>query len=210
VPKDVMRHAAMAAALNDANPAPGTEYDTQKGLDFLFDRLYDLRTSGAPYARLQEVISVRRGGRGQRGPLSPEDQMLLVESIRDLAREAYRTTQEALPSLKGRDSTIEFAGRFAQAFPGVRGIAWFDNPDDVKQRLEKLFEAPLVYSDATPVWWFGDGSLQIESFRSLAPCLYLMNRVEELKIRRIAAVHGRSYYQSFVYVECGPLPPTGL
>jgi hypothetical protein len=36
-----------------------------------------------------------------------------------------------------------------------------------------------------------------------------MNR-SELRIRRVAAIKGRDYFQSVAYVECDPMEPTGL
>jgi hypothetical protein len=58
-------------------------------------------------------------------------------------------------------------------------------------------------------WWRGPRNLNIEHFKTLGDDLYLMN-VDELKIRRIAAVAPGAYYQSFVYVETDPMPSSGL
>lgn len=211
-PKDLMRHAAMAAALKEGVDDPGAEYDTQKGLDLLSAELYARRAAGPVYGNLQNTLSVRRGARGERRPLSPSEQMLLAEMVRDVACDAYRSKQAKgpkLPSLQGHDSTVEFANRFAQAFPGVRGIAWFKDRADIKRRLEILLREPLVYSEETPIWWFGDGNLHIERFEEVEPGIFLMNS-DELNIRCIAAVSRHTYYQSFVYVECDPMTQIGL
>lgn len=106
-------------------------------------------------------------------------------------------------------STAFFAERFASAFPGVRSIAWFTNPDDIEQRMLTLLKSPLTFPDGLPVWYWRGGNLQIERFRKLASGQYLMD-TEELRIARIAAVHGSSYHRNFVYVHCDPMESTGL
>ena len=105
-------------------------------------------------------------------------------------------------------STEFFARRFARAFPGLRKIQWFNDPADIRTRLLRLLEAPLTFPHATPIWWWRDGNLQIESFSIQADGRFLMD-VTELDITRIAAVPGRSYWQSFVYVETAALPQSG-
>ena len=207
-PKDVMRCAAMAAALNDDIEEPGVEFDTQKGLDLLSDELYALRSDNL-YSNLQVAMSVRRGARGEPKPLSPSDLLRLAELIPDRALKTFEARQQKLPYLGDVHSTIEFSDRFRQAFPGVRKIQWFDQFADFKHRMNILLHEPLIYEDATPIWWFGDGNLPIQKFAEIEPDLFLMN-IEELKITRVAAVPGKTYYQNFVYVECGPLEPTGL
>jgi predicted nucleotidyltransferase len=218
IPKDVMRHAAMAARLRNPSAAVGAEYDTQAGLDFLTNYLYDTRGRDAAYGALHHWVSVRRGARGAVGSLTPSDDLLLAEIIADLAHEAHeaRKAQEATrraaqeDRLPGGHSTIFFEERFAQAFPGVRGISWFDDPKEIETRLLKLLEEPLRFSDNVPMWWWrGFGNLHIELFKSQGDGLFLMN-VEELKVRRIAAVNLGSYYQCFVYVETDPMPATRL
>jgi hypothetical protein len=106
-------------------------------------------------------------------------------------------------------STEFFARRFARAFPGVRGIQWFDDTAAIRTRLLRLLEPPLTFDHATPIWWWRDGNLQIEEFSVQADGRYLMD-VTELDIRRIAAVPGRGYWQSFVYIEAAALPPSGV
>jgi len=120
-----------------------------------------------------------------------------------------QTKADPLPSMNGRGSTVIFADRFAQAFPGVRGIDWFTDEEAIKTRLEVLLREPLVYSDGTPIWWWRDGNLHIESFKWQGDRLYLMDGAE-LLICKIAAVNPGPYYRSFVYVETEAMPPTGL
>ena len=143
IPKDVMRHAAMAARLRNLNSAVGAEYDTQAGLDFLTHYLYDVQGREPAYADLHHLVSVRRGARGEVEPLKPIDNLLMAEIVWDLAHEALvaQKEQEAARGsaqearLPGGHSTVFFAERFAQAFPGVRGISWFDSPDEIETRL---------------------------------------------------------------------------
>jgi len=113
------------------------------------------------------------------------------------------------------ESTVFFHDRFCSAFPGVRGIKWFENSDEAIQRLSKLLAKPLllIKEDGTssfhPIWWWRFGNLHIEDFKRLDNDTVLLNR-DELKIDKIAAVNEGSYYQCFVYVQTKPMEPTGL
>lgn len=215
VPKDVMRYGAMAARLRKPEAEVGAEYDTQAGLDYLTNFLFDAKERNAAYARLHNWVSVRRGARGQVGPLTPADNILMAEIIWDLAIEALqaRKAQEAerqAARVPGGHNTVFFAERFAEAFPGVRGISWFGEPKELQVRVLKLLEEPLTFGGSEPIWWWrGPRNLRIKHFRALSEEQYLMD-VDELKIRRIAAVAPGAYYQSFVYVEMDAMPPSGV
>ncbi|WP_140987161.1 caspase family protein [Asticcacaulis tiandongensis] len=111
------------------------------------------------------------------------------------------------PSFTGT-STQFFDDRFRTAFPGVRSIRWFEQPDEIAERLGLLLRDPLNFDERTPVWWWRDGNLQIEQFALQADGTYLMNHTE-LDIAKIAAVPGNLYWQSFVYVQCRAMPPSG-
>lgn len=113
------------------------------------------------------------------------------------------------PELRDTESTAFFADRFASAFPGVRGIEWFESQKSIGMRLGKLLESPLDFKDGSPVWWWRDGNLHIHSFRGLGNGLYLMDW-NEYRITKIAAVNMGDYYQKFVYVETEAMEPTGL
>jgi len=213
LPKDIMRHSAMAKQLHDQNIETDGAYDLQFGLDFIFHLLYEIRLRNPAYGELYNKLSIRRGARGKLSSLSGKDQLLLTELIFDVAVNYYSAAERRkaaqLPSLRGRHSTVEFAERFSQAFPGVRGIETHIDAQIIEGRLEKLLHQPLVYSDGTPIWWWRDGNLQIESFKNLGGGLYLMDGYE-LQIRKIAAVNPGPYDRSFVYVETDTMPPTGL
>ncbi|MCA1363417.1 nucleotidyltransferase domain-containing protein [Bradyrhizobium sp. IC3069] len=208
-PKDIMRHAAMAAHSDDRHADPGAEYDTQEGLDFLTHELYRRRGDAPAYRDLHHWLSVRRGARGDVGPLKANDHLLFAEIIADAACARLNKSDERLPSLR-EHSTVWFSGRFAQAFPGVRGVQWFKDPEQVKTRLLKLLEPPIEYADAQPVWWFrGPSNLPIRAFEHLRDRLYQMDE-NELLIRRIAAVKPGPYYCDFMYVELDPMEPIGI
>ncbi len=137
-PKDVMRNAAMAAHPQDPEADPGAEYDTQAGLDFLSNHLYQARTDDPAFQHLHHWLSVRRGARGFVGPLAPRDYLLFAEIICGAALGRVRQVAEEVPSLRGKHNTVWFDERFAQAFPGVRGVQWFEEPEEIKTRLWKI------------------------------------------------------------------------
>jgi predicted nucleotidyltransferase len=112
-------------------------------------------------------------------------------------------------SIPQGSSTVLFHERFAGAFPGVRGTSWFEDEKQIAMRLEALLKAPLVFAEGTPIWWWRGGNLQIERFVRLETGIFLLN-YEELAIRRIGAVPGRTYARDFVYVETNAMEPTGL
>jgi len=118
---------------------------------------------------------------------------------------------KALTSLPSSQSASFFAQRFAEAFPGVRQVTWYDRREAVK-RLKVLLQEPLVFKSdhgyTIPIWWWRDGNLQISSFRTLSKDVVLLD-TKELKINRIAAVPSREYYRSFVYLEADPMEPCG-
>ncbi len=211
-PKPIMRHAAMVQYLEDSGDLdPGAEFDVNIGADFLTVLLHDRR------ARLGDIgrrLATRRGGRGKSEALSSKDQLLLSELILDSAiqleaRAAAVAAAPKRPLLKGEHSTVHFARRFAAAFPGVRGIRWFDDEDDIRQRLERLLEEPLEFEDGTPIWWTrGNSNLHVSSAVMVGDTLVMND--DEMKIRRVAAVNAGAYKYNFVYLDVAPLPPTGI
>ncbi len=103
-------------------------------------------------------------------------------------------------------STIDFSQRFGQAFPGVRGVAWFESEDDIRERLQRLLDPPIADG---AIYWLRYSNSDISNFAHLEGRNYLMDETE-LNIARIAAVYHPSYFKQFVYVECNPMPPTGV
>lgn len=144
------------------------------------------------------------------------------DSLNQLVHEVYGIKQRPKPKLGNNpflessnqkpklheNSTTFFYKRFSLAFPGVRGIDWFEK-DQAIERLLILLKEPLVFENHTPIWWWRSGDLQIENFDRIGEGLALMDG-QELKITKIAAVNSGSYYQSFVYVEVEAMEPSGL
>lgn len=118
--------------------------------------------------------------------------------------------EQPKPQPKLMQSTAAFfSERFGKAFPGVRGIEWFEDPKVAIDRLCLLLKEPLVFSNTSPIWWWRNGDLQITSIRRDAPDFLLMDG-DELLIKRIAAVDPGAYWQQFVYVEVHPMEATGV
>lgn len=130
-------------------------------------------------------------------------------------RKETTITFKELPSAT-EDSTSFFHYRMASAFPGIRGVKWFDDPKVATKRLAILLQEPLNFSagsreaESDPIWWFrGGGALCIEKFKKNGSKKVLMN-FDQLVIKRIAAFKGDSYYKDFVYVEVEGENQTGL
>ena len=211
-PKRIMRHAAMVRYLGDQGDGdPGAEYDVDSGATELSVLLNDRRKR---VLDLQRRFEARRGGRAAREALSANDQLILTELVLDAAiqleaKAAAVDAKPTKPSTRGAHSTVVFAQRFASAFPGVRGVEWFDDPDDIKQRLGLLLADPLEFEDATPIWWSrGSSNLHISSFREEGD--HILINVEEMNVARVAAVNQGSYKYNFVYLDVAAMSPTGL
>lgn len=112
--------------------------------------------------------------------------------------------------------TVFFEQRISKAFPGVRGLKWFEG-NEAFNGLKRLLKEPLSFEDAEgyglyhdPIWWFrGRGALPIETFVELSEGKFLM-WIDEIKIDKIAVFHNQSYFRSFVYVETIPEKPVGV
>ena len=90
MPKELMRMAAMASSAREISPT-SSKFDVQAGLDEITDYIYARREAHPSYSTLHNWISVRRGGRGEAGPLTPEGYLLLTESILDMCELAKRS-----------------------------------------------------------------------------------------------------------------------
>lgn len=115
------------------------------------------------------------------------------------------------------ESTVFFSYRLASAFPGQRGLMWYNDPKTIVDRLEIVFQEPLMFQQnspsdfsSTPFWWFrGMSSMYIESFRKLSKTKVLMG-IHELEIKRMAVNIDKLYYKSFIYLEAKAEKQTGL
>jgi TIR domain len=133
----------------------------------------------------------------------------LPQSVPEKPEQGVKKEPER-PSLRGRDREVVFSERFAQAFPGVRGVAWFDDSETIAQHLGILLQEPLSFKEGRLAgWWRGPQNLHIERFEHIEASHFLMDH-EELNIRRIAAVNQGAYYRKFVYAETAADQPTGL
>lgn len=81
LPKSLARVAAQLSP--DAKD--GEWYDTRHGLEHLWAELSRRRSETAQLRALYRKLSIRRGGRGRRQPLTDIDQLLLAEILHDLA-----------------------------------------------------------------------------------------------------------------------------
>lgn len=121
------------------------------------------------------------------------------------------------PKLKAtEESTVFFARRMAEAFPGVRGVCEFTDRKEIIKRLSVLLQAPLNFehglekADTDPIWYFRGGSAEnIQLFQRIGRKKILMN-FDELLIKRIVVFrdNGR-YYGQYVYVELEADKPSG-
>lgn len=110
--------------------------------------------------------------------------------------------------------TVFFSNRIVDTFPGVRNGRWFTDPQEIINRLIRLFKEPFIFQDGDaygvdtePIWWIrGTSSMYIDKFKILGN-----NRVQigskELKIKRMLAYYATHYYRHFVYLEVQPEEP---
>lgn len=110
-------------------------------------------------------------------------------------------------------SQIEFGRRFAEAFPATRGILTLENTPEIISRLNVLLKWPLTASprdrsaEASPIYWTsGRGNLHISRYCQYKKKMILINEME-LQPTFLAAIGGRVYWQSYVYLESAALPP---
>jgi hypothetical protein len=141
--------------------------------------------------------------------VDPESEQVVTDNLTD-----SETLQEKLPHA-AEPSTDFFAYRIGDAFPGARGLQWFDDPAIAVDRLVILLREPLQFSfesrySSDPIWRFRDGdSLQIRSFERLSPTKILFFP-DEFEIKKIAVYQSARRYKCFVYVETKAEPQIGL
>jgi len=124
------------------------------------------------------------------------------------------STEDILPIAPAHSSVL-FAERIAGAFPGQRGIKWYNSKVAVK-RLDKFFQKQFTFSEGSlqyisdPFWWFrGHQGEPIRTFKVLSKNKILLNN-DELKIKRIAVNSDNArYYNEFIYIEAEAEEPSG-
>ncbi len=122
--------------------------------------------------------------------------------------------QAKQPPIAGSPSDF-FSSRLAEAFPGQRGLSWYE-PKIAVQRLRILFREPLKCriigqeGVCEPIWWFRGGSdLSINRFDVLSKTKILLG-TKELELKSIAVYVNSSGYKSFIYLEVKSEKQTGL
>lgn len=103
-----------------------------------------------------------------------------------------------------------FGSRLSKAFPGVRGLKWFGDPEDIVKRIEILLKEPLIFDihpgkgtgQCTPIWWFrGESSMFIDSFKALNKTKFILNQ-REFDIEKIAVYKDYANDdRSFIYLK---------
>ncbi|SFM63703.1 TIR domain-containing protein [Chitinophaga sp. YR627] len=105
-----------------------------------------------------------------------------------------------------------FAQRLSSAFPGVRGLKWFDDSQKISQRLKILLRPPLIFEihpknrpnvqgKYSPIWWFRGGkSMPIDRIEDLSNGRLLIGKYE-YDVDKIAVYVGSSDNESFIYVK---------
>lgn len=136
---------------------------------------------------------------------SENDKRLITENLGNILGEKY----DDIDSFDSSTSFFDY--RFGKAFPGVRGMKEFNEPQECVNRLEILLRSPLKKEGLTsPIWWFrGGANLHIDKFVRLSKTKFLMN-CNEIEINRIVIYASSEYYKKFVYVEAKPEKATGL
>lgn len=117
----------------------------------------------------------------------------------------------------GLDPIVFFSYRLASAFPGQRGLKWYNDPKTAVERLEILFQNPITFKPNienglpySPIWWFRESSsMFIDNFEKLSRKKILIG-IKELQIKRIAVNIDPVYYKSYIYVETNGEKQTGL
>jgi len=144
----------------------------------------------------------------------------LLIFVKDLFKKIFkdskkRKLEKELPNAT-EHSTVLFSSRMSSAFPGIRELTWFNDPVDATKRLNILLRKPIRFKssirecESDPIWWFrGSSALFVDKFKKIGRKKVLMNG-EQLKIKRIAAYHGKSYFKDFLYVEAEGEKQTGL
>lgn len=114
------------------------------------------------------------------------------------------------------ESTVHFTRRITKAFPGVRGIQWFED-DLAIEGLQRFFSSPLTFKPSgghgivgDPIWWFrGSSAEPLRRFETMENGKLLINSFE-LKIHKVAVFNGSSYWNNVIYIQTYGDEPTSL
>jgi len=112
-------------------------------------------------------------------------------------------------------STVLFDNRISGAFPGIRGLKWFEKPERALKHLEILLKYPIKFDhcnghgvSTTPFFYFRGYANQITDFQMLTNTRFLINS-GEMELDRICVFRSESYWQNYIYVEIKADTPSG-
>ncbi|NCC80793.1 MAG: hypothetical protein EOM04_00770 [Clostridia bacterium] len=160
----------------------------------LFSKLNDL-----PQYHIEEV--------------SVDKHKTLTKKVKDftfITEEEKKKHQSFDIDMFGHPSTF-FDYRLSKAFPGTRGIQWFEDPKVATDRLQLLLKSPLRNKKLyDPIWFFrGSSCLYIKNFDRISETKCIIG-IDECLIQKIIVYKSDIIYRSFVYVELKPEMPTGV
>ncbi len=134
---------------------------------------------------------------------------VFIKLLLGILRKKYLTKDvpQELPTIY-EPSTVFYFNRLTGAFPGQRGLKWYNSKTAV-ERLKIVFKEPINFKQnidsefpSDPLWWFrGHSSMFIKEFKQLSSTKILLE-TKELEINRIAVYLSESYHKCFIYVEC--------
>lgn len=136
-------------------------------------------------------------------------------NLQDQTNEKTESPPINLPRIT-RAPTDYFHSKLVSAFPGVRGVEWFEGKVAI-DGLKRFLKEPLKFEKAEghgvtkdPIWWFrGYSALKVDRFHLLSNEKILLNSWE-LKIDKVGVFNGRAYWNNVIYVETLPDEPTNL
>ena len=108
------------------------------------------------------------------------------------------------------ESSIYFDECFRRAFPGLRGIEWFDDQKTIVDRLAILLGKVNLSGASQKVWWWAaNGDCPVNNFERIDSYNIIIDSIE-IKPIRMAAINLGTYYQKIIYVQSQPFEPSGV
>lgn len=105
--------------------------------------------------------------------------------------------------------TVFFFNRVSDAFAGIEGFKWIDDPYKAIERLLVLLKPPIVFDKSDgfgvvkqPIWLFqGAANRALKKCKRIIDEKHILLDYREINVKRIGVFRGASYYTDFVYVE---------
>lgn len=140
------------------------------------------------------------------------DQINDLNTIKTNLTNGKYTETESKDNIDEQTSTVFFDQRFRDAFPGIREITIFEDPEKCIERLKVLLKKPLSGKTLKdPIWCLrGTRNTEVNKFKEVSKDKFLLNDLDEIKVKRILVFPANEYYKKFVYVEAFAEEPTGL